>query len=155
MAHSVGRGGRHRGRRVRGSRRLLAPQQGAQRVILFRCVNQRAMVVLKNQLPTLLFHAPLLFHSGAQDGEGRRRGLAPPQAHLPLLLLRALLPGVHGIVEGEEAEQIEGLPAEGNAHVVIGDHVSCLGRNTFMHQIHNQFHIHRPWTTLQCGVVRA
>ena len=113
------------------------------------------MVVLKNQLPTLLFHAPLFFHSGAQDGEGRRRGLAPPQAHLPLLLLRALLPGVHGIVEGEEAEQIEGLPAEGNAHVVIGDHVSCLGRNTFMHQIHNQFHIHRPWTTLQCGVVRA
>ena len=93
-------------------------------------------------IATLVKHVPLLFHSGAQDGEGRRRGPAPPQAHLPLLLLRALLPGVHGIVEGEEAEQIEGLPAEGDAHVIIGDHVSCLGHNTIMHQIHNQFHFH-------------
>ena len=87
-------------------------------------MNQRAMVALKTQLPPLLMHVPLLFHSGAQDGEGRRRGPAPPQAHLPLLLLRALLPGVHGIVEGEEAEQIEGVQAEGDAHVVVGDHVS-------------------------------
>ena len=134
MAHSVGRRGRRRGGHLRWPCRLLASQQGwklfflsfdvleAEEILKFHAKSFNTTHSTYNKHCQHVCHC----YSGAQDG---RRGPASPQAHLSLLLLRTLFPGVHGIVEDGEAEQaaqVEGFPTESDADVLVRDHVSCL-----------------------------